>query len=245
MNRPVADTAAWLATARAEAPKHEAADAGLAAIGSAFFTDRARFFDTVLTEWAVAGHRQVVVLGAGYDQRAFRLDLPDDLLLIEVDLPEVLAEKGRRIGDALPRCRRSTVAADVVADGLDALDDTRLDFARPILWIAEGLLYYLTPDEVRTLLHQVGARSTQGSILALDHVATAGTRLPEVRRWLRFMADRGSPWRSAVADPAAWLRPHGWILTDRSTGVGRPEDDDDVVTWLLEAHRQAEEERSR
>ncbi len=68
----------------------------LASLGAVFCFHavlRTRFFDDYLRTATVAGCRQVVLLAAGLDSRAFRLPWPDDVRVFELDLPEVLAFK--------------------------------------------------------------------------------------------------------------------------------------------------------
>ena len=72
--------------------------ADMAAWGTAFWTQtviRTRFYDDYLLDAAHGGIRQVVLLAAGLDTRAYRLAWPDGLRLFEVDLPEVLQFKQR------------------------------------------------------------------------------------------------------------------------------------------------------
>src|SRR5262249_2309514 len=54
---------------------------------------RTRFFDDALLEAVQGGARQVVILGAGLDARAFRLEWPDGTRLFEVDTPDVFQFK--------------------------------------------------------------------------------------------------------------------------------------------------------
>ncbi len=51
---------------------------------------RTVFFDTFLTEAAAAGIRQLVILAAGLDSRAYRLSWPAGTVVYEVDQPAVL-----------------------------------------------------------------------------------------------------------------------------------------------------------
>jgi methyltransferase (TIGR00027 family) len=76
---------------------------------------RTRFFDDQLLAGCASGCRQVVLLAAGLDTRAYRLAWPPGVRVFELDLPEVLTFKdhvlaGRR---ASPRCERTTVPADL------------------------------------------------------------------------------------------------------------------------------------
>lgn len=77
---------------------------------------RTRFLDDFLTDSCQAGCRQVVVLGAGLDARAYRLSWPDGVRLFELDSEDVLSFKERVISgeagiasvSARRHCGRST-----------------------------------------------------------------------------------------------------------------------------------------
>src|SRR4051812_30613145 len=51
-------------------------------------TIRTRFYDDYLLDACTTGIRQVVLLAAGLDARAYRLEWPGGVRLFEVDLPE-------------------------------------------------------------------------------------------------------------------------------------------------------------
>ena len=70
---------------------------------------RTRFYDDYLLEACAAGCRQVVILAAGLDARAFRLDWPAETRVFELDLPELFVFKGRPF--CASNTRRRTVYA--------------------------------------------------------------------------------------------------------------------------------------
>src|SRR5690349_9329008 len=76
---------------------------------------RTRFLDDVVIDACARGCRQVVVLGAGLDARAFRLALPARLRWFELDLPDVLEFKEQvvRRGGYEPACERTVVPTDL------------------------------------------------------------------------------------------------------------------------------------
>jgi methyltransferase (TIGR00027 family) len=116
--------------------------------------------------------RQVVLIGAGMDTRAWRLGWRADAPFFEVDSPSVLALKASAMaGGPPPRCARVPVAADASAPAamLDALRAAGLDASRPVLWLLEGFLGYLAIPAMEALLAALHAASAPGSAL----VATA------------------------------------------------------------------------
>ncbi|MEU6050645.1 class I SAM-dependent methyltransferase [Streptomyces xanthochromogenes] len=188
---------------------------------------RTKFLDDLLQQAAASGVRQVVLLGAGMDSRAFRMDWPDGTRLFEVDTAAPLAFKASvlRQERAVARCERITVAVDLREDWPGALAAAGHDPTAPTVWIAEGLLIYLPEDAVELLLARIGAQSAAGSRLGL----TLGSRgVIE-----RFGADAtpgsaASMWVSEMPDdPVAWLAEHGWdasshTLRERAAAYGRP-----------------------
>ncbi|KAA2259413.1 SAM-dependent methyltransferase [Solihabitans fulvus] len=156
---------------------------------------RTRFFDDQLLEAAEAGCRQVVLLAAGLDTRALRLAWPDGTTVFELDLPDVLAFKERVLAGRPPRCDRRTVVADLREDWPAALVAAGLRVDEPIAWLAEGILVYLTGDEVERLIGALRGVSPMGSRLALAH-SLRNTR---------------GVWRSTLTEePVGWLARHGW-----------------------------------
>ncbi len=166
---------------------------------------RTVFLDTLLAEAARQGCRQVVLLGAGFDARAFRLPWPPGTRCFEVDTPHVLGPKDEVLAaaHATPACERIVVPCDLRDGWPAALRAAGLDPARPTAWIAEGLLVYLSPADVDRLLDTVTWLSAPGSWLGLtmttrDPGELAGTRLAALRR------------SRTPDDPAGWLAGHGW-----------------------------------
>ncbi len=178
---------------------------------------RTRFLDELIAEAVARGVRQVVIVGAGLDARAFRLALPRDLTVFEVDHEEVISLKQRLLGELelMSNCRRRVVVADLVTDDwLQLLTDTGWTPSQPTVWVAEGLLVYLNHDDRTRLLTQLHAASDLGSVLG----ATLGTRTDNLAHPL---------WHPASADPEQWLADCGWQATvqtmaQASAAFGRP-----------------------
>ncbi|EFI28840.1 conserved hypothetical protein [Mycobacterium tuberculosis 94_M4241A] len=106
---------------------------------------RTKYFDEYFRRAAAAGARQVVILAAGLDSRAYRLPWPDGTTVFELDRPQVLDFKREVLAShgAQPRALRREIAVDLRDDWPQALRDSGFDAAAPSAWIAEGLLIYL------------------------------------------------------------------------------------------------------
>lgn len=133
---------------------------------------RTRFYDQFFLDATEHGIRQVVILAAGLDARAYRLPWPAGTVVYEVDMPEVIEFKTstlRGLG-AEPSAERRTVAVDLRDDWAAALQKAGFDPTLPAAWSAEGLLVYL-PDEAQdALFDNITALSVAGSRLAFEFV---------------------------------------------------------------------------
>ncbi len=156
-----------------------------------YFGLRTRVLDDFLLRSVhTGGARQVVLLGAGLDSRAFRLGWPAGCVVFEVDRAGVLAFKHHVLDglSAVPTTTRVPVAADLRDDWAAALVDAGLDPAAPSVWLAEGLLFYLPPAAETSLIGTVDRLATAGSALAY-----------EVKLDKDLLAHRDSPLYTATA----------------------------------------------
>ena len=213
---------------------------------------RAHFFDEYFGDAAGAGLRQVVILAAGLDSRAYRLSWPAGTAVYEIDQPKVLEYKSGVLAshDAAPTARRCPVPVDLRDDWPAALREAGFDPSRPTAWLAEGLLPYLPGDAQDRLFERVTALSAPGSQIAVE-VFGLNSR-GNTQRWLRMRERLGldvnvqaltyhEPNRS---DAVEWLAGHGWAVDpvsnrDEMARLGRPvpEDlaDEAVSSTLLRA----------
>jgi methyltransferase (TIGR00027 family) len=185
---------------------------------------RTRYYDDYLLRAVASGCRQVVLLAAGLDARAFRLDWPAGTQLFEVDLPAVFEVKERVLREhgAHPRCARRVIAADLTADWLAALQAQGFDAAAPTAWLVEGLLVYLGRDDARQLLSTVSDASAAGSTLAFERGSGASAVTASDTAAVTTL------WRDgAGSDVAELMHGLGWQVTvdnlgDVARDLGRP-----------------------
>lgn len=136
-----------------------------------YFGLRTRVLDDFLLRSVRTGPaRQVVLLGAGLDSRAFRLDWPPGCAIFEIDREGVLAFKQKVLDglSATPKAERVPIPIDLRADWVAALADAGFDPAAPSVWLAEGLLFYLPTAAETYLIDTVDRLSTAGSALAFE-----------------------------------------------------------------------------
>ncbi|MDP7737593.1 class I SAM-dependent methyltransferase [Mycobacterium paragordonae] len=187
-------------------------------VGCDYQAVRTQYFDEYFGSAAGAGIRQAVILAAGLDSRAYRLQWPSGTAVYEIDQPKVLEYKAQILGShgARPAAARHAVAVDLRDDWPAALIDAGLDPGRPTAWLAEGLLSYLPSDAQDRLFEMCTALSAPGSQLAVEafNMKLTGNK----QRWNRMRDRLGldvdvealtyhEPDRS---DPAQWLAEHGW-----------------------------------
>jgi methyltransferase (TIGR00027 family) len=211
---------------------------------AAWIVARTRFLDDLVLDAADAGVRQVVLLGAGLDARAFRLGWPEGTRVFELDTPEMLGFKERVVAenDASPRAERITIPIDLRDDWPAALRDAGFDPDAPSAWIVEGLLVYLPEDAVEKLIGRLSDLAAPGSRMGLTS-SSGGS----IDNWRDAVGDGvSSMWISALpADPAEWLAGYGWTTSlhdardkldeyGRSVGPRRP---GSSPSWLIAATR--------
>ncbi|MGM1059442.1 SAM-dependent methyltransferase [Saccharothrix sp. Mg75] len=184
-----------------------------------YFGLRTRVLDDVVL---AAGNRQAVLLGAGLDTRAFRLDWPPGSVVFELDRAPVLAFK-QQVLDGLgarPRVTRHPVTADLRDDWARLLPGFRPE--EPTTWLAEGLLLYLPGDAERLLIDTVDRLSAPGSTLAYevklvrehpavrDNPVYTSTKAQTGIDLLALFSDEPRP------DSAATLTARGWTTRVRT-----------------------------
>ena len=212
-------------------PADAAADPDFPWAGMAHYVAvRSRFFDDFFAAASAAGVRQAVILAAGLDTRAFRLDWAPGTTVYEIDAPMVLAFKDSVLAaqDAGPRSDRRTVAADLRGDWPAAISAAGFDPSAPTAWLAEGLLPYLADDAIDSLFRNVHELSAPGSRITADHMpggssAIGGSIAEVIER--RAGEELTAMWTAGQQhDPASWLLGHGW-----TAGVSR-------IPWVASAY---------
>jgi methyltransferase (TIGR00027 family) len=168
---------------------------------------RTRYFDRFFADAAEAGIRQAVILAAGLDARAYRLDWPSDMVVYEIDQPQVVEFKRATLAEfgAAPTAELRAISIDLRDDWPAALRAAGFDPTAPSAWIAEGLFGYLPPEAQDRLLDAVTDLSAPGSRLGSEAVPNqAGTDLEAAREKMR-------------AATAKW-REHGFDLDFNELG---------------------------
>ncbi|WP_375234389.1 MULTISPECIES: class I SAM-dependent methyltransferase [unclassified Mycobacteroides] len=153
---------------------------------------RTRFFDGFFGRAADAGITQVVILAAGLDSRAYRLDWPAGTTVYEIDQPLVLQYKRETLGEhhVQPACLRREVPIDLRQDWPAALQQEGFNVALPTAWLAEGLLMYLPTEAQDRLFELIADQSAPGSRIAVEAVGPDNAKRQEFRSRMREHFDR-------------------------------------------------------
>ncbi|HEX3343287.1 MAG TPA: SAM-dependent methyltransferase [Polyangiaceae bacterium] len=135
--------------------------------------------DAALREAVAAGVRQLVVLGAGLDARAWRMPELAETRVYEVDHPSTQAYKQARIGARSPAAKEVRfVAVDFARDSLrEAMERAGHDASAPTFWLWEGVTPYLPLEAIRATLAAVASRSAEESRIAVTYGTPQGSPL--------------------------------------------------------------------
>src|ERR1700756_1540612 len=155
-------------------------------VGVDYQAVRTHFFDGYFDVAVSTGIRQVVILAAGLDSRAYRLSWPAGTAIYEIDQPKVLEYKTGILesNGAVPSAARRPVPVDLRDDWPAALATAGFDRAQPTAWLAEGLLPYLPSDAQDRLFEKFTALSAPDSRVAVEVFGVNSNS--NTQRWLRM-----------------------------------------------------------
>ena len=152
---------------------------------------RVRYFDDFVKQSLEEGLEQLVILGAGYDTRAYRIEgLKEKIKVFEVDHPDtqhVKIGKVEEIFGFLPE-RVIYVPVDFETDNFgERLLEQGYDRSQKTLFILEGLIMYIPPEAVDATLYLLFQEFRQGQFgyLRLLPILVDGTCELEVGKNIR------------------------------------------------------------
>jgi len=137
-----------------------------------YLVARTRYFDDTIASYLHQGMQQLVILGAGYDSRAYRLEALKSLKQIfEVDHPATQVVKLKRlqqIGVTAP-VNVIYVPIDFMTEQLDKLFNYGYQSNLLTLFVWEGVTYYLSAQAVDQMLAFVRQSARPGSAIIFDY----------------------------------------------------------------------------
>jgi methyltransferase (TIGR00027 family) len=174
---------------------------------------RVKHMDAVLMDEIERGIEQLVVLGAGFDSRAYRFERElSGVRVFEVDHPVTAAMKRARLEDMYGARPAHVTYVEVdfeVEDWARRLLDAGYDHGQPSLFIWCGVSMYIPQEAVAGVLAFVGSSSSPGTSIVFDHISremaegrealVANGRGPAMVR--RLVAQMGEPYRFGVSQP--------------------------------------------
>lgn len=142
-----------------------------------FLVARARYIDDYLQSCIDEGLEQLVILGAGYDSRAYRFEkLKGRVNVFEVDHPATQRTKMEKLEQILGHLPEHVVyvSVDFTEETLEKrLYESGYDRRLKTLFIWEGVTHYLTPEAVDNTLAFVTNNSGTGSSIIFDYIYTS------------------------------------------------------------------------
>lgn len=226
--RNVSDTALWVAVYRArEAERPDAlfqdpyarklaGQRGAEIANSLKFGER-NSWSYVARTWRVdrmvealvkAGADTVVNLAAGLDTRPYCMDLPASLNWVEVDLPAMIEYKAEILRAEKPHCALERVGLDLADVAARQKLFQRLGSqAKKVFVISEGLLVYLSRDQVSALAQDLAAQPSFHD-WALDMCSPGLLKM--LQKELPGISEAGSPFKFAPEEGPGFFTAFGW-----------------------------------
>jgi methyltransferase (TIGR00027 family) len=170
-------------------------------------------------EQAAHGIDQVVLLGAGFDTRAWRLGKLASARIFEVDHPNTASVKQERLRSAHADLRKATfVKVDFETDDFDQLlRAADFDTARPAILVWEGVSQYLTGEAVCGVMRWVGGLAPGSRFIFTyvhEGVLNGSVAFVGADKVIAKVDGSGEPWRFGLLPEQlpAFLRERGLSL---------------------------------
>lgn len=169
---------------------------------------RVRYFDDFIKKSIKEGLEQLVIFGAGYDTRAYRIkELKGKVKVFEVDHPDTQSfkvEKIKKIFGSIPE-HVVYVPVDFETQTLsESLFDKGYNRSLRTLFIMEGLFMYITPKSVAETLTFIVENSGKGSAVIFDYFPESvvdGTNELEIAQDIRnFAIQQGEPLQFGIKE---------------------------------------------
>ena len=142
---------------------------------------RTKFMDKQLDDAIAAGVTQVVILGSGFDTRAYRMNQDKSISFFELDKRQVHREKQvRSEHPEIPETNHCIFRIPVDFNKVDTetlLSSIDLDYTKPIVVLVEGLLYYMPECFFLSLLSFFRNKMLAQSRLIFDYAHSDLLRL--------------------------------------------------------------------
>jgi methyltransferase (TIGR00027 family) len=167
---------------------------------------RTAYIDEYVLSRVQKGASQIVILGAGYDCRAYRLQELERVRVFEVDHPATQRAKEQiveRTLGSLPR-HVSYVGVDFQRDSVhDKLTQSGYDHGRMTAFVWEAVTRYLSAAAVDETLRFVSSNTGEGTSILFDYIYGSLLRSgsTEAKKWVRyFESQMQEPYTFAIEE---------------------------------------------
>jgi methyltransferase (TIGR00027 family) len=161
---------------------------------------RVRYFDDFAKSEVDQGIEQLVILGAGYDTRAYRIKGLERIRVFEVDHPATQAIKQEKIKSIFGQVPKNVayVPVDLLENHLEKmLLENGYDKSKKSLFIMEGLVMYIPAKAVDDLLSFIVRRSAKGSKIIFDYypqsLVDGTSNLQAATNVRKYVEEQGEP----------------------------------------------------
>jgi methyltransferase (TIGR00027 family) len=197
--------------------------------------------DSHLSHFLAAGGRNIVLLGVGWDMRAFRLNLPAGTRVFELDLPPVLAERQRRLTELSianpPGVTRTDVPIDLSTMPLASVMREYLPSDENVFVAWEGMSMYFEEDEAHRILRGMAPMFAHPDsrlwcdVIRRDAIERPQSHGTSVAEFMRGMQILGEPFRFGVDHVEDYMQANGFrCLNAVMSDVCLPDKDDPVYS---------------
>ncbi|MBK8259664.1 MAG: class I SAM-dependent methyltransferase [Polyangiaceae bacterium] len=133
---------------------------------------RHRFFDDAINDAVARGAQQMVLVGAGYDSRAFRQAALANVRIFEVDHPDTQARKRRIVQQVVGPLPNNVllIPLNATQGDLRKLPDYGFDLSKKAIFVIEGFLWYMPPETARSILLAIREMAAPGSQVIFDYI---------------------------------------------------------------------------
>jgi methyltransferase (TIGR00027 family) len=188
---------------------------------------RTRLIDDAIRASSRENPSQLVILGAGYDCRAYRLPELANISVFEVDHPDTLASKRQHLNEAgiSPPQNLCSVKMDFNRESLPGpLIPAGFQSSRPAIFLWEGVTNYLTAGAVDVVLQYIASCST-GTQLIFTYihagVLDGSVQFEGAARVLHDVTEIGEPWTFGIypTQTGTFLQERGLCLDSDLSAV--------------------------
>lgn len=173
------------------------------------FVARTYLFDQFIISHLAQGFDMIVNLASGLDARPYRMNLPESLIWVDIDLPEMNSYMKEMMLGTIPKCKHERIAIDL------STREARLELFNQLnqrnkktLILSEGLVGYLKDEEVGTLAFDLSHfKNFRHWVLDLMSPGI----LPLINDEMgTLLEDAGTPLIFAPTDGEDFFRLFGW-----------------------------------